>query len=231
MKTISRYLKGALRFGAVALAAALYAGSGGNTQAAVTYTDYPSFVNALQYPSYLETFNSQPGDFEQGPQTYTLGGIGFTLTDVGSGYIFYSTGGAGQGSVFPTGLSYTDTFRITFTGNIYAVGGTFFLSTPSFIPESGGTVTATLATGETITLNSTNSYGTEPFGGFSSTTPITSLTLVGTHLINGMGAYLSLDNLVVSGLPTAVPEPGTCALVVAAGGLGVLARRRRFARA
>ena len=90
-------------------------------------------------------------------------------------------------------------------------------------------MTATLSTGESIVLASTDSYSTEPFGGFVSTTPITSLTLTGTHLINGQGAYISLDNLIVSGTP--VPEPTTWAQVgVGSLGLWLTARRRYAAR-
>ena len=211
------------------LAAAGIFGTTSPLHAAVTtYTSQSAFINALQDPAYFESFNEYGSEEVPSPQSFSFGPVGFTLSDNDPYGIFYSDGGGSEGSVFPSTEAAVDSFVLTFTGSVYAVGGTFFLSDINYNSLADGSVTATLATGQSIVLASTDSYNTQPFGGFTSTTPITSLTLTGPVTnTDGTYAFVSLDNLYVSGV-AAVPEPSTWVLAFAgAAGLGLLVLRRR----
>ena len=194
--------------------------------AVTTYTNQAAFFNALQDPAYFESFNEFSGQTITGPQAFTFGPVGFTMSGTASNKIDYSTGTAAEGSVYPAGFSNFDSVLLTFSGNVTAIGGTFFLTNAQFGELAGGNVTATLATGESIVLASTSTFGTEPFGGFTSTTPITSLRLSGPFYVNGTSAYVTLDNLYISGT-AAVPEPGTWALLAGGGAVLLFAAARR----
>ncbi len=89
------------------------------------------------------------------------------------------------------------------------------MSNYNFNPLAGASVTATLSSGQTISEASTATYTTEPFFGFTSGTPIQSLTLTAPSAIGNTAAYISMDNLLV-GPATVVtaPEPATCALLI-----------------
>ena len=215
--------------GAVA-ALGIFGATATSHAAVTTYTSQAAFFNALQDPAYFEGFNEFSGQVVASPQSFALGPLGFTLSDNDPAGIYYSTGTAAEGSVFPTVNSAGESFTLTFTGNVTAVGGTFFLTDINFTPIAGASVTATLATGQTIVLASTASYGTEPFGGFTSTTPITSLTLSAPAMnTGGTFVFNTLDNLIISGT-AAVPEPGTWALLASGGAVLLFtAARRRLA--
>jgi hypothetical protein len=192
-----------------------------------TYTSQSAFINALTDPAYFESFNEFPGQNVASPQVFSFGPVGFSLNDNDPAGIFYSSGSPDQGSVFPSVNAAPDSFVLTFTGNVTAVGGTFFLTDLNFDSVGGFNVTATLATGENVVLMSTSSYSTQPFGGFTSTVPITSLTLTNS---DGADAFVSLDNLYVSGT-AAVPEPSTWALgIIGIVALVLVGRRAAKAR-
>ena len=227
-----------------ALAAAGIFGATSPLHAAVTtYTSQSAFVNALKEPAYTEDFTAFSGQDVPSPQSFSFGAVGFTLSETelfggNDSTIVYSNGSGAEGSVFPRVLTSGDSFVLTFSGDVTGVGGTFFATfldyngtTFSSDPLAGVNVTATLATGQNLVLASTATYGTEPFGGFTSTTPITSLTLSAPEFNpSNVFVFLALDNLIVSGTAAtpAVPEPSTWALALAgAAGLGLLAYRRR----
>lgn len=212
------------RLNAIAIACTICAAS--SLHAAVTtYTSQSAFLNALQSPAYFENFNTHSGQIAPSPEIFTFGPVGFTLADGDRNGIYYSSNLPAQGSVFPEVGGPGERFVITFTGAVTGVGGTFFLTDSAFDPVAGASLMATLATGETLVLASTNSYGTEPFGGFTSTVPITSLTLTAPfQTTNGTAAFLALDNLYVSGT-AAIPEPRTWTMIL--GGIGALAAMQR----
>lgn len=227
MRNFSRF-----RLVGAALTAGLVAAVSSAHAQVKTYTGQNSFLNNVATGAYEEGFNSFANKVVVSPQAFSFGGFSYTLSDNDPAGIYYSDGSGTEGSVFPTTNANTDSFVITFTsGNVTAVGGTFFESDINYAELAGISVTATLATGQSLVLASTNNYDTEPFGGFTSNVPITSLTLTApTTNSAGTPAFLSLDNLYVgrSTYASAVPEPTTWALLTLGGSvLAVLGLRRR----
>lgn len=187
-----------------------------------TYTSQSAFINALHDPAYFESFNEYPGQVTPSPQAFSFGPVGFVLSDSDNN-IYYSDGSGSEGSIFPSVENTADSFTLTFTGNVTAVGGTFFLTDLNFDSVGGFNVTAQLGTGENVVLMSTSDYNTQPFGGFvSASAPILSLTISNA---DGASAFVSLDNLYVSGT-AAVPEPSTWALGIVGSAALLFARRR-----
>lgn len=196
-------------FGSVAATASLHA-------QVTTYTSQPAFLNNLSSGAYFEGFSSFSGQALPSPQGFMGGVFSFSLSDGANNTIFYTTGSDAQGSVFATSNRVGDVFTINFTsGNVTAFGGNFFLSNGLENPDAGGNVTALLSTGQSITQASSSNYNTEPFYGFTSTAPVTSLTITGP----GVADFVSIDNLFI-GRNTAVPEPATYVMIV--GGLCAL---------
>ena len=103
---------------------------------------------------------------------------------------------------------------VAFTsGNVTAVGGTFIQSDAGENPLAG-TFHVILSDGTDQSVTSLGS-GTQPFTGFTTTSPtfITSMTVSSP----GAGSFATLENLTVG---AAVPEPQHYAM---AAGLGLLA--------
>jgi len=182
--------------------------------AQTTYTDQATFLANVQPGSYLETFDSLvQGDVVASPINFA--GNGFTYTASATGNFF---------NVGPTGDTWLSTnspstdIVFTFTsGNVTAVGGEFF--TTNFDgDESLGSITATLNSGSTITINPSSAT---TFGGFTTPSAITSLT------ISVPANFASVNNLIVG---TAVPAPSSAIVLIAGFGLmGIrtLALRRK----
>ena len=181
-------------------------------QADTLYTDMPTFFATLKGQSYTETFSSGTAS-STAPVSFSLNGFSFTVT--GAGGTFYDDGVIGADEV-------NASVTISFTsGNVLAVGGNFFETdvADAFV---SATVTLTLNDGTTTTYTPTSE---STYRGFTSTTPITSLTFTAPADTN----YATLDNLTVG---TTVPEPSTWALL----GLGIMGagavvlQRRAIAR-
>ena len=176
------------------------------SQADTVYTDMPTFFAALKGQSYTETFSSGTAS-STAPVLFSLNGFSFTVT--GAGGTYYDDGVIGAVDV-------NASVTISFTsGNVLAVGGNFFETdvADNFLSAA---VTLTLNDGTTATYTPTSE---STYRGFTSTTPITSLTFAAPTDTN----YATLDNLTVG---TTVPEPSTWAMLgFGAAGAGVVALR------
>jgi hypothetical protein len=186
----------------------------------ILYHDQPSFSAALAPGAYLEDFNAFDGQTAVPTPQLFSGGSGpfaYQLTDPFSTAIYY-TSQATNGFVAGGTQLVGDTLTITFTsGNVHAAGGTFFLTDFNGFTIAGP-LTVTLNSGENSLQMSTADYSTEPFLGFTSVAPITSIT------ITSPDQYPTVDNLYVGNV-TGVPEPSSLILVTAAG-FGWFWRRR-----
>lgn len=180
-----------------------------------TFTNQADFLDFVDSDFYLETFDSVNFGTPN-PSTFTDGTYSFDADSTnGDFYPLFNAGGPGDTwlSVFGGGQNL---FFSNFSSNVTAVGGYFFGTDIAGNPFST-TVTATLANGDqlqTATSSSTN------FFGFSSETPIVSLTAVTPG-----NNFITANDFIVG---TAIPEP--TALVVGMIGLaGIAGRRRRKA--
>ena len=204
----------------LALAALLV--TAGAAQATITvYTTLASF-NAATLVRGTDTFTGfsitgstpSPVTRSAGPFTYTA--------DAGPAGTFF--GGGSTANPFLGTNTATDTISFSgFSAGVAALGGNFFGSNVNGLFAAGGvTLTATDASG---TVTQTIASATESsFLGFVSNTGLISATLVSVQPSTGV-LWPSADNLV---LATAVPEPGTYAMMLAGlGMLGFMARRRR----
>ena len=203
--------------------AATILSTAGNARAAVqTYVDKTDFFNNVAPGYYFETFTSDKGKTVLNGQLFSFGGYSFTLADSGTA-VDYSTGAGAEVSIFPRVMTAGESFVLTFpSDNVTAFGGTFFATDSSFIPVAGVDISVTLSTGQTIDLDSTSTYKTEPFAGFTSSIPIESVTITAP---DDLAEFLALDSLYL-GTTDFVPEPTTWALML--GGLGLLLAVRRF---
>ncbi len=184
-----------------------------------------SLPTALVY-SNLTTFaaNINPG---YGTETFDglgTGTLGYLINFTNQSFLFNVGtplapatglfGVTGQGGDVWLSSNDPETIVFNFTsGNVTAVGGNFF-NTDVNGALTSGTLTATINNGTTRTILNAN---TNSFLGFTSQTPITSLTLSGDNT-----TYLTANNLVVG----VVPEPSSLALA-AFGGISVLSMYRR----
>lgn len=182
--------------------------------AQTTYTDQATFLANVQPGSYLETFDSLvQGDVVASPINFAGNGFTYTASAVGN---FFNVGPAGD-TWLSTNFGSTDIVFTFTSGNVTAVGGEFF--TTNFDgDESLGSITATLNSGSTITINPSSAT---TFGGFTTPSAITSLT------ISVPANFASVNNLIVG---TAVPAPSSAIVLIAGFGLmGIrtLALRRK----
>jgi PEP-CTERM motif len=154
------------------------------------------------------------------PITRTAGPYGYTATS-SPGRFF---GGGTTADPFLSTESAESTIIFNaFSAGVRGIGGNFFASNISGLFAPGDvTLTATDASG---TVTQTIAGATmSSFLGFVSDGPITQVTLASVQPAAGF-LWPSADNLV---LASAVPEPGTYALMLAGLGVcGFMARRRR----
>ncbi len=207
----------AIRITAVTVLAML---GGSVARADMIFTDQAAFLANVQSGSYLESFDALPqGQPAPSPLVFSGNGFGYTANtdtfDGGSGDGFFPSGPPGDTWLSTATLGDVIVFRFT-TGNITAVGGSFFL-TDFFGEVTTGSIVMTLDNG---TMFSMTDPAATSFVGFTTSSPISSLTLrVGGPLI---GEWPTANNLIVG---AAVPAPSV--LMAAGIGLcGALARRR-----
>jgi len=177
--------------------------------AATTYTTSASFMAQVAPGAYSENFNSWVTDPPAGALVFSSGG--FTYSAFAVDDLYLSAGFLGTSQI-------NKALTLTFTsGNVTAVGANFFALNISDAFQAVS-VTITLSDGTVSTFTPTSMA--DSFRGFTSSTPITSLTFSAP----GQSLYASLDNLTVG--VAAVPEPANWALT-ALGLAGVIAARRR----
>jgi hypothetical protein len=207
----------------------LGAWAAGASATTTIFTDQSDFVSLLRPDYYLQSFDGYTDGHPHGNNlvrsaTYTQGGAtpySFTLaTNTDGDYSHYLWSVPGAESVSNS----QDTLIVTFGENRlpYAVGGNFY-TTDLF----GGTVTGfevviTLSDG---TFRDFRPAGASDFTGFTSTTPIVSLSVSPGVDSTGNTAFPTVDDLYV-GSP--IPEPLTMtAAGLGIGAVGVYIRRRR----
>ncbi len=160
-----------------------------------TYTDQATFLAAVDAGYYAEAFNSVTEGSQGTPLVFSSGGFGYS--------IFGATGSLYNGDGFISLDLAADQIVITFTsGNVTAVGGNLWATDIGFNPL-GSPIIATLNDGSTVTVPVS---AANTFIGFTSDTPITSLTIDAPD--SPATAWPTLDNLVVGaagGAPPADP--------------------------
>lgn len=193
-----------------AAAATLLAGA--SHAATTVYTDIDSFVDALSGAAFVQTFNG----FASSSDAFSFAGLGYAYTMSAPSYMFAS--GRDVGTNQPE-----EVLTITFTGNpVTAVGGNFFAANYSSVFEANEPLYITVNSGSgPLSAVLYQPVAKSNFLGFTSSTPITSVTL--EIAFPFFGNYATVDNLVVGSVP--VPEPGQWALMAL--GLGALGWRLR----
>jgi hypothetical protein len=181
--------------------------------ATTTYTSPAAFLAQVAPGAYTETFTLDP---DSGPSfSFSGGAFAYTATASGETDVYLSGDFLGN---FTSNQSMT----LTFTAGLpTAIGGEFFItdSADNFVSAP---VTVTLSDGTTSTFTPVGNQSTG-FRGFTSTVPITSLTMV----IPGLSNFNTLDNLVVGkAVVVAVPEASTW-LMMGLGLAGVALVRRQ----
>jgi hypothetical protein len=185
----------------------------------ITYTNQSTFLANVAPGYYLENFNSlNNGTFYSAPLNFSGNGFAYTATATNGLY-----GAAGNGgSSLSTNVA-TDPIVFTFTGApVTAIGGNFFGSdiNGNF---SAANINITLSNGFTTTLTTPSLTA---FNGFTvSSGSISTLTVSSVQPQSGF-RWPTVDNLIVGTAATAVPEPGSIALLVGAGIGGLMIRRR-----
>lgn len=173
----------------------------------------------------LSTFQTAIGN-DPGAYTETFtGGAGNSVLQNFSGgsplMAYAVTAGGGTPSLYREGTFIGNNFSnatLTFTfttSNVFAVGGNFFVSDINDAFVANASVTLNFSDGSTDTFTPS---GVADFRGYVSSTAISSLVMTAP----GAGRFNTVDNLIVSSIPT----PGAAAMLGFAG-LVAAGRRRR----
>ncbi len=209
---------------AAAVAVGLTATTAGNARAATVYTGRTAFGTAVKSGSYTESFDSLgDSDLFTPTKTFTSGGFSFTASTGAALPDDNDLFGADGPTLNDFELSTTVPSNLTFTfpsGNVTAVGGDFTLLDDAF-KAAADTFQLTLSDGTTVT--GTSGGATTPFFGFTSATPITSLTFAVPADATPDLYFATVNNFTIG---AAVPEP-TSLVLAAVGAVGLLGRRRR----
>jgi hypothetical protein len=194
---------------------------------AASFTSQTAFVNALQ-PGYIfNNFNSSDGQFGN-PYDMSQGAFDFNASTDDN-----TTGPGGPAVIFFLDLEGTlamniggggnfgggDTLTLNFTSdNVTAIGGDFFLT--NFIGNlDPAQFTLGLSDGTNVSFSNADSNN---FFGYTSSTPITSLTFNP----GATNRWAVIDNLYV-GEVAAAPEPSSWLLMLSAVGAGIALTRTR----
>jgi hypothetical protein len=195
----------------------------GSSHAAITVVTSLAAFNAATVNPGTDTYTGfsitggtpSPITRNAGPYTYTA--------DAGPAGTFFGAGTTANPWLSTNTATDTISF-FGFTPGVVGLGGNFFGSNISGLFAAGDVVvTATDASG-TVSQTIVNAT-TGSFLGFVSTTGLLSATVAAVQVPGASPLWPTVDNLV---LASAVPEPGTYALMLAGVGvLGFMARRRR----
>ena len=210
--------KGRARRYVLALALALSL-SAPSARATDVYTDKTTFLNHVQTGYYRETFDSLP-EFDVVDTPASFSGNGFSFDATTAADVLYGISVGAGDNALSTNLEQDDIVLSFTSGNVTAIGGSFFQTDINGVAQPGD-VTVTLNDGTSKVLTSTET-DPQPFVGFT-TTPtqfITSLTM------STPANWNTINNLYVGQV---VPGPDSLVVFLGAGlsSAGLLFRRRR----
>ena len=184
--------------------------------AATVYNNQADFLANVAAGYYLEDFGT-PATSYVVTAPFTNGTYTWSVSAGDDIYVWgedYASGTPCVGSLGTNGPGYAMTF--TFSGApVTAFGGNLYL-TDQYFGAVSGTAVVSLNDGTQVTL--TNPYSTT-FTGFTSTTPITSVTLT-PDPGSTVNLYGTVDNIICGAY---IPEPSALVLL----GLGAMALIRR----
>ena len=212
-----------------ALAALAFASTATQAAVVITYSDEASFLSALQAGAYTETFASQTPNASPISLNFSGGtpAIGYTMSSP-SDFLYIVPASAGFDKGVGQNTLTSPVVVGSFSRPINALGGYFFNTDISSVPQSGTLALSLTDSGGTYAFGTPTSPTTGPgtFFGFINTVPITSLSLDSATDQRWTGvAHLTVGF-------AAVPEPSEYAAVAGlALGAFALARRSRKASA